>query len=118
MGVTGTSSGKTLCYQIPILDDLLNHPEAGLRAVIIYPLVCGHRGFQTLRAAWQPLRKADDSAQLTRCSFDNSLWCKSVASWNAANCSGSFWFPSDKRSLRKSSGKVERKGSLRETDTG
>ena len=35
---TGTSSGKTLCYQIPILDDLLNNPEAGLRAVIIYPL--------------------------------------------------------------------------------
>jgi hypothetical protein len=35
---TGTSSGKTLCYQIPILDDLLNNPEPGLRAVIIYPL--------------------------------------------------------------------------------
>jgi ATP-dependent helicase YprA (DUF1998 family) len=35
---TGTSSGKTLCYQIPILDDLLKNPEAGLRAVIIYPL--------------------------------------------------------------------------------
>lgn len=35
---TGTSSGKTLCYQIPILDDLLNNPAAGLRAVIIYPL--------------------------------------------------------------------------------
>ena len=35
---TGTSSGKTLCYQIPILDDLLRNPTAGLRAVIIYPL--------------------------------------------------------------------------------
>ena len=35
---TGTSSGKTLCYQIPILDDLLKNPAAGLRAVIIYPL--------------------------------------------------------------------------------
>jgi hypothetical protein len=35
---TGTSSGKTLCYQIPILDDLLRDPSAGLRAVIIYPL--------------------------------------------------------------------------------
>jgi hypothetical protein len=35
---TGTSSGKTLCYQIPILDDLLRNPSAGLRAVIIYPL--------------------------------------------------------------------------------
>src|SRR5262249_342405 len=35
---TGTSSGKTLCYQIPILDDLLRNPEAGLRAIIINPL--------------------------------------------------------------------------------
>ena len=35
---TGTSSGKTLCYQIPILDDLVRDPAPGLRAVIIYPL--------------------------------------------------------------------------------
>ena len=35
---TGTSSGKTLCYQIPILDDLLRNPSPGLRAIIIYPL--------------------------------------------------------------------------------
>jgi hypothetical protein len=35
---TGTSSGKTLCYQIPILDDLICNPAPGLRAVIIYPL--------------------------------------------------------------------------------
>ncbi len=35
---TGTSSGKTLCYQIPILDDLVRDPVPGLRAVIIYPL--------------------------------------------------------------------------------
>jgi len=35
---TGTSSGKTLCYQIPILDDLLRNQSQGLRAVIIYPL--------------------------------------------------------------------------------
>lgn len=35
---TGTSSGKTLCYQIPILDDLLRDPSLGLRAIIIYPL--------------------------------------------------------------------------------
>jgi ATP-dependent helicase YprA (DUF1998 family) len=35
---TGTSSGKTLCYQIPILDDLVRRPSQGLRAVIIYPL--------------------------------------------------------------------------------
>jgi DEAD/DEAH box helicase/MrfA Zn-binding domain/Helicase conserved C-terminal domain len=35
---TGTSSGKTLCYQIPILDDLVRDARPGLRAVIIYPL--------------------------------------------------------------------------------
>ena len=35
---TGTSSGKTLCYQIPILDDLIRNPTPGLRAIIIYPL--------------------------------------------------------------------------------
>lgn len=35
---TGTSSGKTLCYQIPILDDLIRNPSPGLRAIIIYPL--------------------------------------------------------------------------------
>jgi hypothetical protein len=35
---TGTSSGKTLCYQIPILDDLLCDSSKGLRAIIIYPL--------------------------------------------------------------------------------
>ena len=35
---TGTSSGKTLCYQIPILDNLLRDPSPGLRAIIIYPL--------------------------------------------------------------------------------
>ncbi len=35
---TGTSSGKTLCYQIPILDDLIRDSSPGLRAIIIYPL--------------------------------------------------------------------------------
>lgn len=35
---TGTSSGKTLCYQIPIIDDLICDTSPGLRAVIIYPL--------------------------------------------------------------------------------
>lgn len=35
---TGTSSGKTLCFQLPILDALLRDTSPGLRAVIIYPL--------------------------------------------------------------------------------
>lgn len=29
---TGTSSGKTLCYQIPILDNLIRNPSPGLQA--------------------------------------------------------------------------------------
>jgi len=35
---TGTSSGKTLCYQIPILDNIVRDSSPGLRAIIIYPL--------------------------------------------------------------------------------
>lgn len=35
---SGTSSGKTLCYQIPILDDLVRNHAPGLRAIIVYPL--------------------------------------------------------------------------------
>ena len=35
---TGTSSGKTRCFQIPILDDLVRDTTPGLRAIIIYPL--------------------------------------------------------------------------------
>lgn|GEM_PF-799747 len=35
---TGTSSGKTRCYQLPILDDLIRNPGPGLRAVIVYPM--------------------------------------------------------------------------------
>ncbi|NUP99844.1 MAG: DEAD/DEAH box helicase [Armatimonadetes bacterium] len=33
--VTGTASGKTLCYNLPILDRLLRHPEA--RALYLFP---------------------------------------------------------------------------------
>ena len=35
---SGTGSGKTECFLIPILDDLLKDPSPGVRAVIIYPL--------------------------------------------------------------------------------
>ena len=35
---TGTSSGKTRCFQFPILDDLIRDPSPGLRAIIIYPM--------------------------------------------------------------------------------
>ncbi|MBE7469397.1 MAG: ATP-dependent helicase [Anaerolineae bacterium] len=33
--VTGTASGKTLCYNLPILDRLLRHPDA--RALYLFP---------------------------------------------------------------------------------
>lgn len=35
---SGTGSGKTECFLIPILNDLLVDPSPGVRAVIIYPL--------------------------------------------------------------------------------
>ena len=33
--VTGTASGKTLCYNLPVLDCLLRHPQA--RALYLFP---------------------------------------------------------------------------------
>ena len=33
--VTGTASGKTLCYNLPVLDGLLRHPQA--RALYLFP---------------------------------------------------------------------------------
>ena len=35
---SGTGSGKTECFLIPILNDLLIDPEPGVRAVLVYPL--------------------------------------------------------------------------------
>src|SRR5262249_4253216 len=35
---TGTGSGKTECFLLPILDDALRHPGAGVRAIIVYPM--------------------------------------------------------------------------------
>ena len=35
---TGTGSGKTECFLLPILDDILSSPEVGLRAIFIYPM--------------------------------------------------------------------------------
>ncbi|WP_375477021.1 DEAD/DEAH box helicase [uncultured Nostoc sp.] len=36
---TGTGSGKSLTYVVPIIDDLLHHPEIkGVRAILVYPM--------------------------------------------------------------------------------
>ncbi|MBI4871606.1 MAG: DEAD/DEAH box helicase [Candidatus Riflebacteria bacterium] len=35
---SGTGSGKTECFLLPILDDILREPGPGVRAIVIYPL--------------------------------------------------------------------------------
>lgn len=35
---TGTGSGKTECFWLPLLDHCLAHPEPGIKAIIVYPM--------------------------------------------------------------------------------
>lgn len=84
---TGTSSGKTLCYQIPILDDLLRDPSSGLRAIIIYPLnalvndqlgeweqmLRGHRHINFARFTGQTPRDQEEYASRIRSSIHEQL---------------------------------------------
>ena len=36
---TGTGSGKSLSYVVPIIDDILRNPEIkGVRAILVYPM--------------------------------------------------------------------------------
>ena len=35
---TGTGSGKTECFLLPVLDDALRHPGHGVRTLLIYPM--------------------------------------------------------------------------------
>ncbi|MBC7236491.1 MAG: DEAD/DEAH box helicase, partial [Chloroflexi bacterium] len=53
--VTPTASGKTLCYNLPVLHCLLHHPQA--RALYLFPTkALAHDQLQTLRAYLQALR--------------------------------------------------------------
>ena len=60
---TGTSSGKTLCYQIPILDDLTRDSSPGLRAIIIYPL---NALVNDQLGEWEELLKAHPTIRFAR----------------------------------------------------
>ncbi len=35
---TGTGSGKTECFLLPVLDDAIYHPGPGVRAILVYPM--------------------------------------------------------------------------------
>ncbi len=60
---TGTSSGKTLCYQVPILDDLVRDGAPGLRAIIVYPL---NALVNDQLADWERLLKGFPSIKFAR----------------------------------------------------
>ncbi|MCK5580904.1 MAG: DEAD/DEAH box helicase [Candidatus Omnitrophica bacterium] len=60
---TGTSSGKTLCYQIPILNDLICDSSDGLRAIIIYPL---NALVNDQLEEWEKLLKGYDDIRFAR----------------------------------------------------
>ena len=53
---SGTGSGKTECFMVPMLDDLLRNPDTGLlygvRAIVIYPLNALIESQRTRLAAW------------------------------------------------------------------
>ena len=53
---SGTGSGKTECFMIPILDDLLRDPKpgllAGVRAILIYPLNALIESQRSRLSAW------------------------------------------------------------------
>ena len=35
---SGTGSGKTLCFLVPILSEILENPEPGIHAMLLYPM--------------------------------------------------------------------------------
>jgi len=57
--VTGTASGKTLCYNIPILETIAAHPDA--RAIYLFPTkALAQDQLRTLRRFQRPDAEADE----------------------------------------------------------
>jgi DEAD/DEAH box helicase domain-containing protein len=60
--VTGTASGKTLCYNLPVNNHLLGHPEA--RALYIFPTkALAQDQAESLKQLLNNLSQTDDSMQ-------------------------------------------------------
>lgn len=59
---TGTGSGKTEAFLIPILDYCLQHPEPGVKAIIIYPMnALANDQRRRLEKAIDIINQADES---------------------------------------------------------
>ena len=77
---TGTGSGKTECFLLPLLNDALQHPGDGVRAIVVYPLnALANDQLDRLRKLLPPLpemtfgRYTGDTPQNRRDSSDTDL---------------------------------------------
>ena len=60
--VTGTASGKTLCYNVPVIETIANHPDA--RALYLFPTkALAQDQLRTLRRFQRPDDEASDGSR-------------------------------------------------------